>query len=86
MRKFLNEKKDKEKYIHFKIDERIFPDRKIIEAITVGSGLMKRKSALNAGVIEFTRIYPKWILNRIDREKARDINETKIQSLTNSNE
>ena len=86
MRKFLNENKDKEKYIHFKIDERIFPDRKIIEYITGGSGLMKRISALDGGVIEFKRIYPEWILNRIDREKARNINQTKIQSLTNSNE
>ena len=67
MRKFLNENKDKEKYIHFKIDERIFPDRKIIEYITGGSGLMKRISALDGGVIEFKRIYPEWILNRIDR-------------------
>ena len=58
------------------IDERIFPDRKIIEIITGGSCLMKRISFLDKEVIEFKRIYPEWILNRIDREKARDINET----------
>ena len=70
VRQFLNKNKDKEEYLKYKIDERFLPDRKIIESITGGSGLMKRISAIEGGVIEFKRIYPQWIINRINKEKA----------------
>ena len=75
MREFLNNNKNKKEYLHLKIDERIFPDRKNIEFITGGSGLMKRISLIDGGVVEFKRIYPEWILNKIDRENARNIKE-----------
>ena len=75
MREFLRENKNKKEYLHLKIDERIFPDRKNIEFITGGSGLMKRISLIDGGVVEFKRIYPEWILNKIDRENARNIKE-----------
>ena len=70
VRQFLNKNKDKEEYLKYKIDERFLPYRKTIESITGGSGLMKRISAIEGGVIEFKRIYPQWIINRINKEKA----------------
>ena len=36
---------------------------------------MKRISLIDGGVVEFKRIYPEWILNKIDRENARNIKE-----------
>ncbi len=70
VRQFLNKNKDKKEYLKYKIDERFLPERKIIESITGGSGLMKRIAAIEGGVIEFKRVYPQWIINRINKEKA----------------
>ena len=36
---------------------------------------MKRISLIDGGGVEFKRIYPEWILNKIDRENARNIKE-----------
>jgi len=71
LREFLQINKTKKEYIKFNIDERFLPDRNTIESITGGKGLMKRISALEGGVIEFKKIYPKWIAEKLDRERTR---------------
>ena len=71
LREFLEVNKTKKEYIELNIDERFLPDRNTIEKITGGKGLMKRISALEGGVIEFKKQYPKWIAEKFDKERTK---------------
>ncbi len=71
VREFLNVNKTKKENLPLKIDERFLPERNVIESITGGKGLMKRISLLEGGVIKFKRIYPQWIAQKIDKERAK---------------
>lgn len=70
LRDFLVINKTKKEYLTLKINERFMPDRNTIEKITGGKGLMKRISVLEGGVIKFKRIYPQWIAQKLDKERA----------------